>query len=82
MPRQLIVNADDFGRTRGVSAGIVRAHLAGIVTSTTAMMNMPGVAADLHQAKAEAPRLGSGRAPEFHCRATAAAAGMVRFAGG
>jgi predicted glycoside hydrolase/deacetylase ChbG (UPF0249 family) len=60
MTRQLIVNADDFGRTRGVSAGILRAHLEGIVTSTTALMNMPGVAADLHQAKSEAPRLGLG----------------------
>ena len=60
MTRQLIVNADDFGRTRGVSAGILRAHLEGIVTSTTAMMNMPGVAADLRQAKTEAPRLGLG----------------------
>ena len=29
MSRQLIVNADDFGRTRGVSAGILRAHLDG-----------------------------------------------------
>jgi predicted glycoside hydrolase/deacetylase ChbG (UPF0249 family) len=36
------------------------AHLEGIVTSTTAMMNMPGVAADLRQAKTEAPRLGVG----------------------
>ena len=60
MTRQLIVNADDFGRTRGVSAGILRAHLEGIVTSTTAMMNMPGVAADLRQAKTEAPRLSLG----------------------
>ncbi len=60
MTRQLIVNADDFGRTRGVSAGILRAHLEGIVTSATAMMNMPGLAADLHQAQLEAPRLGLG----------------------
>jgi len=60
MTRQLIVNADDFGRTHGVSAGILRAHLDGIVTSTTAMMNMPGVAADLHQARSEAARLGLG----------------------
>jgi chitin disaccharide deacetylase len=60
MTRQLIVNADDFGRTRGVSAGILRAHLDGIVTSTTAMMNLPGVVPDLHQARTEAPRLGLG----------------------
>ncbi len=42
MSRRLIVNADDFGRTRGTSAGIIRAHLNGIVTGTTAMMNLPG----------------------------------------
>jgi chitin disaccharide deacetylase len=60
MSRQLIVNADDFGRTRGVSAGIIRAHLDGIVTSTTAMMNLPGVVPDLHQARTEAPNLGLG----------------------
>jgi predicted glycoside hydrolase/deacetylase ChbG (UPF0249 family) len=60
MSRQLIVNADDFGRTRGVSAGILRAHLDGIVTSTTAMMNLPGVVPDLHRARTEAPQLGLG----------------------
>jgi predicted glycoside hydrolase/deacetylase ChbG (UPF0249 family) len=60
MTRQLIVNADDFGRSRGVSAGIIRAYLEGIVSSTTALMNLPGVVNDLHQAKSEAPRLGLG----------------------
>jgi len=33
--RRLIVNADDFGLTPGVSAGILSAHRHGIVTSTT-----------------------------------------------
>ncbi|MFY9574392.1 MAG: ChbG/HpnK family deacetylase [Blastocatellia bacterium] len=37
--KQLIVNADDFGFTRGVNSGIVRAFEAGIVTSTTIMAN-------------------------------------------
>lgn len=37
--KRLIVNADDFGFTRGVNAGIVRAHKTGIVTSTTIMAN-------------------------------------------
>jgi len=60
MATRLIVNADDFGRTRGVSDGILRAYKEGIVTSTTAMMNMPGVAHDLQRAKAEAPDLGIG----------------------
>jgi len=41
MVRQLIVNADDYGRTPGVTRGILRAHQRGIVTSATVMMNMP-----------------------------------------
>ena len=36
--RALIVNADDFGLTRGVSAGILAAHRHGIVTSTTMLV--------------------------------------------
>ena len=82
MTRQLIVNADDFGRTHGVSAGILRAHLEGIVTSATAMMNMPGVAADLRQAKTEAPRLGLGvQAGQVRVRRTEAGVRIeVRYA--
>jgi predicted glycoside hydrolase/deacetylase ChbG (UPF0249 family) len=37
--RLLAVNADDFGFTRGVNAGIVEAHLSGILTSATLMAN-------------------------------------------
>jgi predicted glycoside hydrolase/deacetylase ChbG (UPF0249 family) len=37
--RTLIVNADDFGLTRGVSRGILEAHAKGIVTSTTLIVN-------------------------------------------
>ncbi len=37
--RQLIVNADDFGFTRGVNAGIADAHRNGILTATTLMAN-------------------------------------------
>jgi chitin disaccharide deacetylase len=37
--KQLIVNADDFGLTEGVSKGIVDAFLKGIVSSTTLMAN-------------------------------------------
>ena len=36
--RTLIVNADDFGLTRGVSAGILAAHRHGIVSSTTVLV--------------------------------------------
>jgi predicted glycoside hydrolase/deacetylase ChbG (UPF0249 family) len=35
--RRLIVNADDFGFTRDVNAGIVEAHRRGILTATTLM---------------------------------------------
>jgi len=40
--KRLIVNADDFGLTDGVSAGIVEAIRGGIVTGTTAMVAVPG----------------------------------------
>lgn len=36
--RRLIVNADDYGLTRGVSEGILAAHRHGIVTSTTVLV--------------------------------------------
>ena len=39
MPRLLIVNADDFGLSRGVNAGIIDAHTTGIVTSTSLMVD-------------------------------------------
>lgn len=39
MPRRLVVNADDFGFTRDVNAGIVECHRNGILTSTTLMAN-------------------------------------------
>ena len=39
--RSLIVNADDYGLTAGVSRGIIDAHRGGIVTSTTLLVNRP-----------------------------------------
>lgn len=57
--KRLIVNADDFGRTPGVNAGIVEAHQRGIVTSTTLMVNFPASAAAAALAR-ENPTLGVG----------------------
>jgi hopanoid biosynthesis associated protein HpnK len=37
--KQLILNADDFGLTRGVNEGILRAHRDGVLTSATLMAN-------------------------------------------
>ena len=45
MPVRLIVNADDFGLTEGVSRGISEAMRAGRVTSTTILANRPHLAA-------------------------------------
>jgi len=36
---KVIINADDFGLSRGVNYGIIDTHLKGIVTSATMMMN-------------------------------------------
>ena len=43
MSPRLIINADDFGLTEGVSRGIAEAMRAGRVTSTTLMANRPGL---------------------------------------
>ncbi len=60
MTVRLIVNADDYGRTAAVSEGIRAAHRDGIVTSTSAMMNLPGVEDELRLALAQTPTLGLG----------------------
>jgi predicted glycoside hydrolase/deacetylase ChbG (UPF0249 family) len=39
--RELIVNADDFGRSAGTNAGIITAHEQGIVTSASLMVRWP-----------------------------------------
>jgi len=57
--KRLIVNADDYGRSPGVSRGILHAHRQGIVTSTTVMINQPGVEGQLAEALA-CPTLGVG----------------------
>lgn len=40
---RLIVNADDFGLSKGVNYGIVESFKNGILTSTTMMMNAPAM---------------------------------------
>lgn len=41
VPRRLIVNADDLGRTSGINRGIFAAHERGLVTSATLMVIYP-----------------------------------------
>jgi len=57
--RYLIVNADDFGMTPGVTRGIFEAHTRGIVTSTSLMVGAPG-AEEAAQLARSAPGLGLG----------------------
>lgn len=53
---KLVVNADDFGYSRGINYGIIDAHKNGIVNSATMMMNMPGASHAVELAK-ENPNL-------------------------
>ena len=56
---RLVVNADDFGLSAGVNAGILRAHAQGIVT-TTSLMVYGAAAEEAAAAAAEHPELGVG----------------------
>ena len=58
--KRLIINSDDYGRTPEISRGIREAHLRGVVTSTTCMMNIPTTAEDIAVALKESPALGMG----------------------
>jgi len=58
--KRLIINSDDYGRTPEISRGIREAHLRGVVTSTTCMMNIPTTANDVAIALKETPNLGMG----------------------
>src|SRR6185436_3530807 len=60
MPKRVIINSDDYGRTPGISRGIRESHLNGVVTSTTCMMNIPTTARDVAVAVQETPKLGLG----------------------
>ena len=57
--RMLIVNADDFGLTAGVNAGVARTHEEGILTSASLMVRWPAAEAAAAYA-AQTPSLGVG----------------------
>lgn len=65
--RLLIVNADDFGLSRGVNRGIIEAHERGIVTSASLMVNRPA-AQDAAEAARRHPDLGLGLHVELRRR--------------
>lgn len=57
--KRLIVNADDFGLSRGITDGILLAHKQGIITSTSLMVNQPATAYAVSQLPT-VPNLGCG----------------------
>lgn len=57
--KRLVVNADDFGMSPGVNAGIVRAHAHGIVTRASLMVRR-GAAADAVSLAGRYPALALG----------------------
>ncbi len=58
--RRLIVNADDFGRSPGINAGVLEAHARGIVTSATVMVLEKAAARGIREAAERAPALSLG----------------------
>jgi predicted glycoside hydrolase/deacetylase ChbG (UPF0249 family) len=59
MPARLILNADDFGLTRGINRAIAELHSAGALTSATLMANGPAFEDAVRIARAQ-PTLGIG----------------------
>ena len=59
MPARLILNADDFGLTRGINRAIAELHVEGALTSATLMANGPAFEDAVAVARAQ-PGLGVG----------------------
>ena len=59
MPARLIINADDFGLTRGINRSIIELHQAGVLTSATLMATGPAFEHAVAVARAN-PALGIG----------------------
>ena len=57
--RRLIVNADDFGRSKSINEAVIRAHTNGILTSASLMVNEPDADEAVRVAK-DHPKLGVG----------------------
>jgi chitin disaccharide deacetylase len=59
METLLVVNADDFGLSRGVNRGIVEAHQRGVVTSASLMVDAP-LCREAVAMSSDCPNLGLG----------------------
>ncbi len=83
-PRRLIVNADDFGRSRSINEAVILAHQNGILTSASLMVNETDCAEAVSLAK-QNPKLGVGLHLSLVCGRSAlpqaAVPGLVDFEG-
>jgi predicted glycoside hydrolase/deacetylase ChbG (UPF0249 family) len=59
MTKFLIINADDFGHSQGINRGIIAAHVQGVVSSTSLMVDAPWVIAATAEVR-QHPGLGVG----------------------
>lgn len=59
MEKRLIINADDYGLSKGITDGILLTHQKGILTSTSLMVNQPATKYAVSRA-VDAPNLGIG----------------------
>ena len=57
--RRLVINADDFGRSRSINEAVIRAHREGVLTTASLMVNEPACAEAVEYAK-QNPKLGVG----------------------
>src|SRR6516164_6294317 len=74
--RRLVVNADDFGRSRSINEAIVRAHQEGILTTASLMVNEAACTEAVFLAK-ENPGLGVGLHLTFICGHSALPASTI-----
>ncbi len=57
--KKVIINADDFGLSKSINKGIIRAYKEGVLTSVSLMVNMPGFEDAVNLIKTN-PGLGAG----------------------
>ncbi|HVP20582.1 MAG TPA: ChbG/HpnK family deacetylase [Anaerolineaceae bacterium] len=55
--RSLIINADDFGYNEAITQGILKGYREGLITTTSAMVNLPGAPERIAAARARNPTL-------------------------
>ncbi|HZM06371.1 MAG TPA: hopanoid biosynthesis-associated protein HpnK [Candidatus Saccharimonadales bacterium] len=74
--RRLIVNADDFGRSRSINEAVIRAHREGILTTTSLMVNEPAADEAIALAR-QNPKLGVGLHLTLVCGSSTLSAAQI-----